>query len=48
MHQLGHVTGQKVENGVQLVQIAGSGWIEYERKAKSWTLEYLKKCVSGK
>ncbi|MGK7894523.1 MAG: hypothetical protein AB4372_13080, partial [Xenococcus sp. (in: cyanobacteria)] len=25
MRQLGHVTGQKVENGVQLVQIAGSG-----------------------
>ena len=48
MRQLGHVTGQKVENGVQLVQIAGSGWIEYERKAKSWTLEYLRKCVSGK
>ncbi len=48
MRQLGHVTGQKVENGVQLVQIAGSGWIEYERKAKSWTLEYLRKCVAGK
>lgn len=48
MRQLGHVTGQKVENGVQLVQIAGSGWIEYESKAKSWTLEYLRKCVSGK
>ncbi|ELS00879.1 hypothetical protein Xen7305DRAFT_00005800 [Xenococcus sp. PCC 7305] len=48
MHQLGHVTGQRTENGVQLVQVVGTGWIEYERKAKSWTLEYLKKCVSGK
>ena len=48
MRQLGHVTGQRIENGVQLVQIAGSGWIEYERKAKSWTLEYLRKCVAGK
>ena len=48
MRQLGHVTGQKVENGVQLVQMIGGGWIEYERKAKSWTLEYLRKCVSGR
>ena len=48
MHQLGHVTGQRIENGVQLVKVVGSGWIEYERKAKSWTLEYLKKCASGK
>lgn len=48
MRQLGHVTEQRIENGVQLVQVVGSGWIEYERKAKSWTLEYLKKCVSGK
>ena len=48
MRQLGHVTGQKVENGVQLVKGVGGGWIEYERKAKSWTLEYLRKCVSGR
>jgi|GEM_PF-5571630 len=48
MHQLGHVTGQRIENGVQLVKVVGSGWIEYERKAKSWTLEYLKKCASSK
>ncbi len=48
MRQLGHVTGQRVENGVQLVQMIGGGWIEYERKAKSWTLEYLRKCVAGR
>ena len=48
MRQLGHVTGQKVENGVQLVKGVGGGWIEYERKAKSWTLEYLRKCVAGR
>lgn len=48
MRQLGHVTGQKVENGIQLVQMIGGGWIEYERKAKSWTLEYLRKCVAGR
>lgn len=45
MRQLGHVTGQRIENGVQLVQMIGGSWIEYERKAKSWTLEYLRKCV---
>lgn len=48
MRQLGHVTGQRIENGVQLVQMIGGGWIEYERKAKSWTLEYLRKCVAGR
>ncbi|MEM9509464.1 MAG: hypothetical protein AAGA16_17560 [Cyanobacteria bacterium P01_E01_bin.35] len=48
MRQLGHVTGQRIENGVQLVQMIGGSWIEYERKAKSWTLEYLRKCVSGR
>ncbi|MEM8780326.1 MAG: helix-turn-helix domain-containing protein [Cyanobacteria bacterium P01_G01_bin.49] len=48
MRQLGHVTGQRIENGVQLVHMFGGGWIEYERKAKSWTLEYLRKCVAGR
>ncbi|MDJ0902504.1 MAG: hypothetical protein QNJ55_27235 [Xenococcus sp. MO_188.B8] len=48
MSKLGHVTGQRVENGVQLVRMIGGGWIEYERKAKSWTLEYLRKCVAGR
>ena len=48
MRQLGHVTGQRIENGVQLIQSVGGGWSEYERKAKFWTLEYLRKCVADR
>ena len=48
MRQLGHLTGQRIENGVQLIQGVGGGWIDYERKAKSWTLEYLRKCVADR
>ncbi len=47
MRQLGHVTGQRIENGVQLVQVAGGGWIEYERKAKSWTQKNVRSGRSG-
>ena len=49
MKQLGHVTGQRKEGGKQLVQKFGSDyWIEYEKMAQRWTLDYLRKCVNGR
>ena len=48
MKQLGHVTGQKVENGVQMVETHGGFWSTYERKSQSYTLEYLRKGVRGR
>ncbi len=48
MRQLGHVTGQKVENGVQLVKDVCGAWSEYESEAKYYSLDYLRKCVSGR
>ena len=48
MRQLGHVTGQKVENGVQLVKDVCGAWSEYEFEAQFYSLEYLRKCVAGK
>ena len=48
MRQLGHVTGQKVENGVQLVKDVCGAWSEYEYEAKYYSLDYLRKCVAGR
>ena len=48
MHQLGHVTGQKIENGVQFVKDVCGAWNEYELEAQFYSLEYLRKCVAGK
>ncbi|MDJ0903598.1 MAG: hypothetical protein QNJ55_32870 [Xenococcus sp. MO_188.B8] len=48
MHQLGHVTGQKIENGIQFVKDVCGTWNEYEFEAQFYSLEYLRKCVSGK
>ena len=48
MRQLGHLKGQKIDNGVQLVEDSSGMWSTYEHKAKFWTLEYLKRCVAGK
>ena len=48
MRQLGHAVGQKVENGVQMIEMRGGMWSTYERKSQSWTLEYLRKCAGGK
>ena len=48
MRQLGHVTGQKVENGVQLVKDVCGAWSEYESEAKYYSLDYLRKCVAGR
>ena len=48
MRQLGHVTGQKVENGVQLVKDVCGAWSEYESEAKYYSLDYLRKCVGGR
>ena len=48
MHQLGHVTGQKIENGIQLVKDVCGAWNEYEFEAQFYSLEYLRKCVAGK
>ena len=48
MRQLGHVTGQKVENGVQLVKDVCGAWSDYESEAKYYSLDYLRKCVAGR
>ena len=48
MHQLGHVTGQKIENGIQFVKDVCGAWNEYELEAQFYSLEYLRKCVAGK
>ena len=48
MHQLGHVTGQKIENGVQFVKDVCGAWSEYEFEAQFYSLEYLRKCVASK
>ena len=48
MRQLGHVTGQKIENGIQFVKDVCGAWNEYEFEAQFYSLEYLRKCVSGK
>ncbi len=48
MRQLGHVTGQKIENGIQLVKDVCGAWNEYELEAQFYSLEYLRKCVAGR
>ncbi len=48
MHQLGHVTGQKIENGIQFVKDVCGAWNEYELEAQFYSLEYLRKCIAGK
>ncbi len=48
MRQLGHVTGQKIENGIQFVKDVCGAWNEYEFEAQFYSLEYLRKCVAGK
>lgn len=48
MRQLGHAVGQRVENGVLMIQDNSGFWSTYERKSQSYTLEYLKKCVGGR
>ena len=48
MRRLGHLKGQRVENGVLFVQDTSGFWSKYEDTAKFWTLDYLKKCLGGK
>ena len=48
MRTLGHLKGQRIENGVQLVEDTSGFWSKYEDTAKFWTLEYLKKCLGGR
>lgn len=48
MRSLGHLKGQRIENGVQMVEDTSGLWSTYEHKAKFWSMEYLKKCVGGR
>ena len=48
MRKLGHLKGQRVDNGVQLVEDTSGIWSRYEDVVKFWTLEYLRKCVGGR
>lgn len=48
MRRLGHVKGQKITDGVQLVQNTSNEWHQYERLAQVWKLDYLKQCLGGK
>lgn len=48
MKAAGNVIGERIENGVQLVQKNDRTWRSYERLSQSWTLEYLRKTYGGK
>ena len=48
MRRLGHVKGQKITDGVQLVQNTSNEWHKYERLAQFWKLDYLKQCLGAK
>ena len=47
MRRLGHVKGQKITDGVQLVQNTSNEWDKYERLAQFWKLDYLKQCLGA-
>lgn len=48
MRQLGHAIGQRKDGEIQLVKDAAGEWITYEKLARTWKLDYLKKCVTRK
>lgn len=48
MRQLGHAVAKKVDNGILMIRDNAGYWSSYEDKSKSYTLNYLRKCVGGR